>query len=125
MKRSYVLAGAAAAMAIALSAPQARADECQAQWHADVGEHTVGYLWAQSGRSCISPLYTGFGKINSLTIASGARDGKAVADGRNSFSYQSRPGFVGQDHFVLAIDGTSPDGLRGVTTVNFDVTVSH
>ena len=103
----------------------AGAYDCRTKWNAQLGEDATGVMWATSGETCTAQIYTGFGLIHAVTILAPPKDGSAVAESRSNFSYRSKPGFIGRDRFVVAIDGRAPDGTEGRTTIDFIVDVSR
>ena len=116
MRQSAPLIGTVVATGCFFAA-SANAAECRTDWRAQLGENATGVMWATSGQRCTAPIYTGFGVIRGLRIVSRPKYGIASANGLSTFSYTSKPGFVGRDSFVVAIDGQSPDGTQGRTTV--------
>ena len=121
MRAGWLLVGGLCCFAAGAQA----AGYCQTRWNAQFGENATGVMWATTGEKCTADIYTGFGLIRSVSILSPAQHGVAVANSRSHFSYVSKPGFIGRDGFVVAIDGQSPGGAEGRSTIAFIVVVSR
>jgi hypothetical protein len=53
--------------------------------------------------------------LNSLTIISPAKLGKSYTYGLDWWGYQSKPGFKGDDHFVVRVSSDKGDSDIDVT----------
>lgn len=64
-----------------------------------------------AGEPCRISLQAGErSRFDALEVVARPRGGRVVADGRTGVVYTPRPGFAGQDSFVIAVTGTSSIG---------------
>lgn len=87
------------------------------------GSNTSTSMTAGSGQPCqIYPSVGGGNIITSVTISAMPANGTASANGGDAVTYQSRPGFTGQDSFTFTISGSGPGGA-GSSAVQVGVNV--
>jgi hypothetical protein len=86
------------------------------------GSNTSTAMSAGSGQPC--QVYASVGGTNivtSVSVIAPPREGTAsVSD--NVVTYQSRPGFTGQDSFTFSVSGSGPGG-SGSSSVQVSVSV--
>ena len=88
-----------------------------------LGSNTSTTMLAGSGQVCqIDPGVGGTNIITSITISVPARNGSASVGTGDVVSYQSQPGFTGQDSFTFTLSGSGPGG-SGSSAVQVSVTV--
>ena len=88
-----------------------------------LGSNTSTTMLAGSGQVCqIDPSVGGTNVITSITISVPARNGSASVGAGDVVSYQSQPGFTGQDSFTFTLSGSGPGG-SGSSAVQVSVTV--
>ena len=76
-----------------------------------------------AGEPCRISLQAGErSRFEALDVVARPRGGRVVADGRTGVVYTPRPGFVGQDSFVIAVTGISSIG-SGTSELHVDVDV--
>ena len=86
----------------------------------DKSAHTI----VTDGKGCDLSFFTdGKTKFRSATIVSGPKNGKLVKVAGLELAYHPKPGFKGQDGFVLKVCGSSPLG-KGCSTLNYTTTVN-
>lgn len=90
-----------------------------------LGNDTTYTLRVRSGEACLRPvtLNDGAAAIHGLRVIEQARHGIGGISGRSNWAYQSKPGYVGADRFVIEIDGEARKGGRAKTRIAVDVTV--
>jgi hypothetical protein len=87
------------------------------------GSNTSTAMTAASGQPCqVYPSVGGTNVINSVAISAAPGNGSASVGGGDVVTYQSRPGFTGQDSFTFIISGSGPGGA-GSSAVQVSVTV--
>jgi hypothetical protein len=76
-----------------------------------------------AGEPCRISLQAGErSRFEALQVVERPRGGRVVPDGRTGVVYTPRPGFAGQDRFVIAVTGTSSIG-SGTSELHVDVDV--
>ncbi len=86
------------------------------------GSNTSTSMSVGSGQPCqIYPSVGGTNVITSVSISSPPGNGSASAS-NDVVTYQSRPGFTGQDSFTFTISGSGPGGA-GSSAVQVSVSV--
>ncbi len=126
MKRQQALfAAALAGIALAVFSSPALAD-CDVNGEPflmhknDKSAHTI----VTDGKGCDLNFSTDAKtKFRSATVVSGPKNGKLVKVEGLELAYHPKPGFKGQDGFVLKVCGSSPLG-RGCSTLNYTTTVN-
>jgi hypothetical protein len=86
------------------------------------GSNTSTSMTASSGQPCqIYPSVGGTNIVTGIAISAPPSNGSASA-GADTVTYQSQPGFTGQDSFTFTISGSGPGGA-GSSAVQVSVTV--
>ena len=89
------------------------AKDCSVQHYRFVfGSDTDTTMTVKAGTVCTSTITAGT-SISSATIAQAASNGTASILDSHRWSYRPRPGFKGQDTFVLAFSGTGTSNKFG------------
>ena len=79
------------------------------------------FMTVDSGKACVRALAVHSGALEEMAIASPAANGEARAR-VGSYAYRSKPGFKGQDRFVVRVRGHDPRS-RGTSLLTVHVTV--
>jgi len=112
-----------AALLIASSHAPAQAQCAVQPWSIPyLGSNTSTTMAVGSGQPCqIYPSVGGTNAMTGISISSPASNGTASASS-DVITYQSQPGFTGQDSFTFTITGSGPGG-SGTSAVQVGVTV--
>ena len=87
------------------------------------GSNTSTTMAVGSGQACqVYPSVGGTNIITSVTISAAPGNGSASVNAGDVVTYQSQPGFTGQDSFTFTISGSGPGGA-GSSAVQVSVTV--
>ena len=106
------------------SGPAAAQGQCAVQpWSVPYyGSNTSTSMSVGSGQACqIYPSVGGTNIITSVAVSSPPANGTASAS-NDVVTYQSQPGFTGQDSFTFTISGSGPGGA-GSSAVQVSVSV--
>lgn len=116
-----------AAVFLALQAHPTLAADCAFQPFSTVPGADVALHWtAKSGRPCNLTLRIGNGTgATEMRVVQQARNGTAATPSLSSIRYVSRPGFVGQDRFVIerTAESMARVVIRGTAHWTIDVNV--
>ena len=77
-------------------------------------------MYAASGRRCSITMLRSYGPIYTTRLVAQAKNGSVSLSG-NQLVYVSRPGYVGDDHFVYVRQGT--DTVNRPISRTIEVTV--
>ncbi len=87
------------------------------------GSNTSTSMSVGSGQPCqVYPSVGGTNIITSVAISAAPGNGSASVGGGDVVTYQSNPGFTGQDSFAFTISGSGPGGA-GSSAVQVSVSV--
>ena len=112
------LALLAALCSITLGASNAAACQRHVPWF-NPGKTVTETMTAQSGVSCETDVTSPIGSWVSITIVVPPTQGTATVLGLHGWSYQSNPGFTGNDTFQVSVLRHPP-----AATIVVDVTVT-
>lgn len=90
-----------------------------------LGSDTAFQMRVKSGEPCtrVVTLNNGAASVDRLTVVRQAQHGIGGVSGRSNFAYQSKPGYVGPDSFVVELTGESRRGDKGRTRITVEVAV--
>jgi hypothetical protein len=109
---------------LAISGP-ALAGRCMVPTIHTLDNQTVqGTMYATSGKHCGIILLRSRGPIHSTRVITQASHGNVSVQG-SRLVYVSRPGYVGDDHFVYAKEGFDPMNRPVTRTVEVTVKVAE
>lgn len=69
----------------------------------DAGQTATGTMNADSGIACTETLWSGPPYLQEIAVGTPPSHGKATTNGLNEFTYQSDPGYVGSDSFLVDV----------------------
>jgi hypothetical protein len=109
----------------ALSVPASASRSCHVPFIHTPNNQTVrGTMFVVAGKRCSISLRRSLGPIYNTHLVAGARNGRVSVNGYR-VTYVSRPGYVGEDHFVYAREGLSTRNQPITRTVEVTVKVAE